>query len=146
MRFWDASALVPIIVWEHSSDAVRRLLASDDRIVAWWGSTVECVSGLRRREREGELDAPLALRALGRLDALSSGWTEIGPSGAVRSAAEHALAAHPLRVGDAFQLAAALLWRGEPTSVRELVCLDRRLRDAAAREGFALLPEELPAV
>jgi len=45
-----------------------------------------------------------------------------------------------LRAADAFQLAAALAWcEGHPRGERFL-SLDDRLRDAARREGFTVLP------
>jgi hypothetical protein len=37
-------------------------------------------------------------------------------------------------------LAAALVWAGGRPARHGLVCLDERLREAAAREGFAILP------
>ncbi len=64
------------------------------------------------------------------------------PSEALRAQAERALAVHPLSAADALQLASALTWRREPARSAELVCLDERLRDAASREGFALLPTD----
>ena len=46
---------------------------------------------------------------------------------------------HPLRTADALQLGAALVAAdGDPQSL-ELVTLDRRLADAARREGFPVL-------
>ena len=50
------------------------------------------------------------------------------------------LTAHPLRPGDALQLAAALSWCGEKPAGAGFVCLDQRLREAAQREGFEVLP------
>jgi hypothetical protein len=39
------------------------------------------------------------------------------------------------------QLAAALMWCDDaPGAATPFVCLDERLRDAARREGFAILP------
>jgi len=51
------------------------------------------------------------------------------------------VAAHPVRAGDALQLAAALAWSDEPPQGSGFVCLDDRLRTAAQAEGFAVLPE-----
>jgi hypothetical protein len=47
-------------------------------MLVWWGSTVECVSALARREREGSLDHELATFAFQRLQRLASHWG--GPS------------------------------------------------------------------
>lgn len=87
MRFWDASALTPLLVPEAASAAVRTLLATDSAVVAWWGTRVECTSALRRREREGMLSTPEVRRAQSRLDVLSDSWSEILPGDAVRTAA-----------------------------------------------------------
>ena len=64
MRFWDASALVPLLFSERWSEQAGQLLREDAAMVVWWGSRVECVSALRRREREGALDAADARRAV----------------------------------------------------------------------------------
>lgn len=67
-------------------------------------------------------------------------WTEVEPSEAVREQAARVLRLHPLRAADSLQLAAAMVWcQGDP-SHGEFVCLDHRLRDAARREGFVILP------
>jgi hypothetical protein len=58
----------------------------------------------------------------------------------VREQAGRVLRLHPLRVADALQLAAALVWcQGDPIH-HDFVCLDQRLREAARREGFHILP------
>ena len=142
MRFWDASALTPIVVTEPSSAVLEAALAADDAVVAWWGSRVECVSALRRREREGILTGTGVRQAFAVLEVLAGGWAEVAPAPRVRAEAERALALHPLRAADALQLAAALVWRGGEEGPHELVCLDPRLRDAASREGFALVPDD----
>ena len=141
MRFWDASAIVPLLFTERWSDAVRKLLREDPAMAVWWGTRVECISALRRREREDQLDAASARQALALLDQIAGAWAELLPSEALRAQAERALAVHPLGAADALQLAAALAWRRDPARSAELVCLDGRLGDAASREGFTLLPQ-----
>ncbi len=50
-----------------------------------------------------------------------------------------------LPVTSTLQLAAALTWvRPRPPHRHAFVSLDPRLREAAAKEGFRLLPEKLP--
>ena len=74
------------------------------------------------------------------LHKFASIWLEIQPTNSLRAVAERMLGVHALRAADAFQLAAALQWcRGE-TSGMSLVCFDSRLRSAAHREGFTVLP------
>lgn len=140
MRFWDSSAVVPLLLEEPATAGMLDLSRDDPEIVVWWGTRLECISALRRREREGALDAVSVRRALELLDALSDSWAEVLASARVRSAAERALAVHSLHAADALQLAAAIAWRrGEPGGA-PLVCLDERLADAAAREGFSVAP------
>ena len=97
------------------------------------------MSAIRRRERAG-LDVREAPGSLGRL---ASEWEEVQPGERIRVTAERLLAVHPLRAADALQLAAAMAWRGELTRAAGFVCFDERLRDAAAREGFDVLPEAI---
>jgi uncharacterized protein len=44
MRFWDASAIVPLLVSETSSRALQALVKQDPIMLVWWGSEVECAS------------------------------------------------------------------------------------------------------
>jgi uncharacterized protein len=143
VRFWDSSAIAPLLVSEPFSSQMEELVREDDEIVVWWGSRVECTSAVRRREREGVLDSGDVRAALELLETLDDAWAEVVATDSVRAAAERSLALHPLRAADALQLAAALIWKGDAADRYELVSLDERLRDSAAREGFAVLPRSL---
>jgi uncharacterized protein len=139
LRFWDSSALMPLLAKEGRSAEITELLEDDRELVVWWASRTECISAVRRLERDG---APVQAvrRSLERLTVLAAHWAEIAPVETVRETAERLLAIHPLRAADAMQLAAALAWRrGRPGGAR-FVCLDGKLREAAEREGFSLLP------
>ncbi|MCK6556314.1 type II toxin-antitoxin system VapC family toxin [Candidatus Binatia bacterium] len=139
MRFWDASALVPLVVAEPLRDELLELFEQDPEIVAWWGSTVECTSAVARREREGALSANDATRALDRLRDLAVGWQEVLPSEPVRSTACRLLRVHPLRAADGLQLAAAIIAAEREPGTLDFVGLDDRLNDAASREGFRVV-------
>ena len=141
MKFWDSSAIIPLCLKEQMSETVKRLIKSDEDIVVWWATRVECLSALSRRRREGVLGNNSELKAKAILSALSEEWSEVQPSEPVRQRAERLLAVHPLRAADAFQLAAALLWAQENPQGLEIVCLDQNLREAGHKEGFTLLPE-----
>lgn len=136
MRFWDSSAIVPLLVSEDATERVRAAYAADPQIMVWWGTRVECASALSRREREGVLDAAATIEALQLLDDFSQEWFEIAPADAVRTVARRLLRVHPLRAADALQLAAAIVAAEHEPSSLELVGLDDRLNDAARREGF----------
>lgn len=139
VRFWDSSAIVPLIVQEGVSDLIGALARENHGMVVWWGTRVELASALRRGERDAAMSDDDVSRAFEGLGIISEAWTEILPSERMRSRAQRLLAVHPLRAADALQLAAALAWQEDDAAGAELVCLDRKLAQAAAREGFAVL-------
>jgi predicted nucleic acid-binding protein len=140
VRFWDSSAVVPLLVPELASEPIRRLHASDPVVIAWWGAEVECVSAVARAERLGRLSVPGAVEGFRRLVALRKGWHEIEPSEEVREAAKRLLRVHDLRAADSLHLAAAFVAAESRPASLEFACLDERLRLAAGREGFAIVP------
>jgi uncharacterized protein len=140
VRFWDSSAVVPLVVPELASDRVRRLHAGDPIIIAWWGAEIECVSAIARAERAGRLSMPGAAEGFRRLVALRQGWHEVEPSEEVRETAKRLLRVHDLRAADSLHLAAAFVAAESRPASLEFVCLDDRLALAAGREGFAVVP------
>jgi uncharacterized protein len=139
LRFWDSSAVVPLLVDEAATDAVRAAFEEDPTMLVWWATELECVSVIARLERQGDLASNATLVALQRLEALAGGWHEVQPVESVRRAARRALRVHSLRTADALQLAAATVGsEGQPASL-DVVSLDDRLNDAARREGFAVM-------
>lgn len=138
MRFWDTSALVPLLAEEPATAAAQRLYAEQAAIV-WWGTVVECASAIARLEREGAFSSPQTIDAFARLDALQASWTEIEAGDEVREVARRLMRVHPLRSADALQLAAAWLASERRPASLPLVTVDDRLRAAAAREGFPLV-------
>ncbi len=139
MRFWDSSALLPLLVLEQGTSAMVSLLGADPLMVLWWATSVECHSGMRRRVRDGSLDTPDFLDAERLLHDYAAAAVEIEPRPEVRSKALRMLKDHPLRAADALQLAAAVTGR-DALGPLEFVCLDERLRAAAAAEGLTVLP------
>jgi predicted nucleic acid-binding protein len=136
VRFWDSSALVPLLVEEELSASIRELYLDEEGAITWWSTPVECVSAIARLEREDRLSPQAATESLGRLDALARHWHRIEPVDAVLETARRLLRVHPLKAADALQLAAAVLASEGRPSTLELVCLDDRLVVAAQREGF----------
>ena len=139
MVYWDASALVSLCVEEEVTARLRLLAKSD--IVTWAVSRVEIASAIERRSREGRLAPEARLRAIAALGELSDAWTEIHAVAPVCERALRLLASHPLRAADAMQLAAALVAVSDRPRGHDFVCTDRRLSEAALREGFRILPE-----
>ncbi|MGH8264611.1 MAG: type II toxin-antitoxin system VapC family toxin [Steroidobacteraceae bacterium] len=139
MKFWDASAIIPLLADEPTRERLLELLEADPQMLAWWGTPVEIASALARREREKLLTADEVEAALASARQLAESWHEIVPSAAVRRTAERLLRAHALRAADSLQLAAALSAADHDPATLEFVCLDARLAAAARREGFTVL-------
>jgi uncharacterized protein len=138
LKFWDSSAVVPLVVGEATTDAMRAIADEDPSMLVWWATPVECVSALARLERDGDLTGAAVAVAIERFDTLAEGWNEVQPVEAVRRAARRLLRVHRLRGADALQLAAAVLAAEGNAASLELVTLDDRLVDAARREGFVV--------
>ena len=139
MRYWDSSAILPLVVTEARSADMLALIDSDPAIVTWWGSRVECISALARLEREQSLALPNMRAAIARLEAFSREWIEVPAIDDVRTQASRLLRTHALRAADALQLAAAIVASDFETSALEFVSLDVRLSAAAEREGFPVI-------
>ena len=139
MKYWDSSALVPLMIEEAATAERRALLDADPGIATWWGSFVECASALHRLDREHGLGPTRMLRPLGQLRKLAAAWREVQPSERLRRRAVRLLGVHPLRAADALQLAAALMVAEEDPGLVDFVSGDARLAEAARREGFTVL-------
>jgi predicted nucleic acid-binding protein len=108
-EFWDASALVPLLIDKPST------------------RTVQAFSAVARLERQGALVAFAIDRAFERLRGLP------------REVAQRFLSVHPLRTADALQLAVAYVGSDRSPTSLEFVTLDERLADAARKEGFSVV-------
>lgn len=139
MKYWDSSALMPLLLEERRSGAMLALLHADPLVIVWCLSQAEIESALARRVREG-LSAEDEAAARSRLKLLADRWSEVAAVDLVRRRASRLLRSHPLSAADALQLAAALVCCDEKPEQAGFVCLDDRLSEAARREGFAILP------
>jgi len=138
--FWDASGVVLLCLAQREAARAKRLHRHASHLVVWWGTTVEATSAFERVRREGAAPTDECDRALARLADLSRTWVEVQPVEGVRDLARDLLGEHPLRAGDALQLAAALVWtRGRPRN-RVFVTFDDRLGRVAEALGFTVLP------
>jgi hypothetical protein len=140
VRFWDSSAVVPLVSREPASASCRAWLRADPVMLVWSLAATEVISALARKHRDGGLDPrPFAIGKQ-RLAKLERAWSEVSAFDAVRSRARRLLEVHALRAADALHLAAALVAVEERTESLELVTFDARLAAAARREGFPVLP------
>jgi len=139
VRFWDSSALIPLVLAERSTTRVKRWLREDPDVIVWALTRVELLSALARRRREEPESAPQLLAARRDLLGAWEQWSEVTAVELVRRYAERVVETHPLRAADALQIAAALVAaEGDPATI-EFVSLDRNLAEAAEREGFGVL-------
>ena len=145
MRYWDASAIVPLAVEELSSNRTRGWLVEDPAIVTWAWTRVELAGAVERRARQGSLPREERRACLDLFAALADSWDEVVDLHAVRSRALGLLARHSLRAADAGQLGAALLVAENDPSSLTFVCLDQQLALAADREGLRVLSCDPPA-
>ena len=141
MRYWDASALVLLLISEQSSEVVRQLLQEDDHVITWVWTWTETVSAIERRAREGSLSRAQRRKIKGRLASFATTWDEIDDVLVVRSQAIRLLARHSIRSADAGQQGAVLLIQEQLHEPLDFVCLDNRLGNTAELEGLHVMPE-----
>jgi uncharacterized protein len=141
MRFWDSSALVPLLVAESASRSMLHEYERDSEVLVWWATEAECVSALARLEREGGLSPTAMAAGLQRLAAVASAWREVQPMDGVRTTAIRLLRVHALHAADALQLAAAIAAAEGSPATLSFVTLDDQLARAAEREGFTVMPQ-----
>lgn len=140
MKFWDASALVPLLVAEDQSGYCLQILKGDPEILMWCMSRVEVVSALTRRLREQSLAIDRFDHARIRFTRILESAYQIAAIDKVINRAIRLLQVHPLRAADACQLAACLIATQEDPARLPMICFGQRLQSAAVKEGFVVNP------
>jgi uncharacterized protein len=138
LRFWDTSALVPLIIDEASTARMAEILSDDPDITVWIGTNVEITSAMVRRSWPGDQITVRNAETL--IASLASAWSTVDESVEAVDRATHLVKRHRLRALDALQLAAALIACGYHPARLEFVTLDNALAAAARAEGFTVLP------
>ena len=139
MKFWDTSALAPLIVDEPSTPAIRRLLAQDAEVVVWMLTSVELLSVLGRLGRTAAGLDDLIPRLRSDATSLLRHVATVTDVDGVRRRAERLVGVHPLAAADAMQLGAALVACGDRPERLTFVTLDKTLGRSAQLEGFRVL-------
>jgi predicted nucleic acid-binding protein len=139
VRFWDSSALVPLLVVERGTSVAARWLREDPRVVVWTLARVELLSALARRRRIDASYAPAIAAARRDVFEMWEHWSEITAVDVVRRRAERLVESHPIKAGDALQLGAALVAVEQNPELYEFVTLDEVQATAAEREGLRVL-------
>ncbi len=137
--FADSSALVKLYSDEEDAELVR----SQPVLVVSAIARVEVSAALWRKSRDGAL-SPQDAQVLA--DAFADDWDAgsrllaVAVLPAVLERAAGLCAVHGLRAYDAVQLGCALAARDVDPQVGTFLGFDRRLQQAAAREGMRTLP------
>jgi predicted nucleic acid-binding protein len=71
MKFWDSSALAPLVSKEESTVRLQKLLHRDPALIVWTLSMVEIHSALVRKRLTGEMTAAQLRESRKRLSGLS---------------------------------------------------------------------------
>jgi len=140
MKFWDSSAIVPLIVDEEETDYCLNTLSGDQDMLIWCLSKVEVISALCRLVREKSLIEAEFQKAKKHLNDIVERSHEVTVIKKVSARALRLLEVHPLRAADACQLASALVATQEEPDILAIVCFDQRLMKAATKEGFVVNP------
>jgi predicted nucleic acid-binding protein len=137
MRYFDASALVKGYIDEADSQRMRRLLKRGS-VATTRLSFVEVASALGRLGREGRLSENQRSAALAALTADAAALVVMELTGEIVSRAQALTQTHPLRAGNAIQLASCLYVRETVNPRTTLVSFDDRLNTAARLEGVTV--------
>ena len=140
MRFWDSSAVVPLVFHETVTDETLEWYRVDSQMLVWTLTSTEVLSALFRRLREGALKSTELMKSRKRLQTLSENWSEVHALEVVKQRAERLLRIHPLRAADSLQLGAALVATQDRPQGIAFVSYDQNLATAAEKEGFWVLP------
>ncbi len=139
MKFWDSSAIVPLIIQEEQSKLCENLFKEDSQILVWTYTATEVLSALFRKYREGKLSDQELLIPQEKLNQLESSWSEVLPKESIKLRAHRLLATHSLRAADALQLAAALVAFRDQPEEKHFITFDQNLVKAARQEGFRVI-------
>lgn len=100
LAFWDTSGIVPLCCFQATSQTLRGLRRKY-QVVAWWASSIEGQSALKRLLQENEISQSAYDEAGKRLEIQSETWREILPTEKVRELASSLIKTQNLRTLDA---------------------------------------------
>jgi predicted nucleic acid-binding protein len=137
IAFWDTSALIPLCVSQPQTSAAASLYGKY-RIITWWATEVEIMSGLTRLRRMRVISSDGFSAAKKHARMLVKDWFSIHESINGTATACSLLEIHALRAADALQLAASLeACRSQPDG-RVFITGDQRQAEAARHIGFSV--------
>ena len=137
----ESSAILAWLLEQNAGELVVDALAHAELIVTSDLTLIECDRVLIRAVLLDELDEADAADRQARLNAVATRWTLLGLDDEIMERARRPFPAEPTRTLDAIHLASALIGR---KAIPELtmLSLDTRIRRAANRLGFPLVPND----
>ncbi len=138
MKFWDSSAIVPLVVQQPLSKYSLTLLKSDPVQLVSFSTYCEVFSALSRLERERSLKTESFSASEHRLNILCKSWHVASFSPLVESETKRLLRIHPIKCADAFQLASAITCCERNFGAFSFVTFDEKLGNTAVKEGFVI--------
>ena len=140
----ESSAVLAWLLDEDGGAFVRRTLADTPTIIASDLTLIECDRVLHRAAALGELTEAEAADRRAHLTTAAAHWHILHIGAEVVDRARRPFPGDPIRTLDAIHLASALVARSAVAGL-ELLSLDDRIRSAARKLGFEVLPEHLPS-
>jgi hypothetical protein len=137
----ESSAPLAWLLEQKHGDLVADTLARAELIIASDLTLVECDRVLIRAVAIDELHEADAVDRQARLNAVSGRWTLLALDEEIVERARRPFPTEPIRTLDAIHLASALTARKAVPDLAVL-SLDGRIRHAAARLGFIVVPRD----
>lgn len=144
MRFWDSSALVPLVLEEARSPACRAAARSDQDVIVWMFTETEVLAAIQRARLVNRIDDTQLAVAERRVEQLSRAWRVVADASSVQLEARAVIRRHKMRAADSLQLAAARVWSNGRFKGKGFVVADHGLASAAAADGFAVTDLSAP--
>jgi predicted nucleic acid-binding protein len=135
----ESSAALAWLLEQEHAELVADTLAHAELVIASDLTLIECDRVLIRAVALDELHESDAVDRQARLNAVSTRWTLLALDEEIIERARRPFPAEPVRTLDAIHLASALTAR-KALSDLAMLSLDSRVRRAADRLGFLLLP------
>lgn len=137
----ESSAVLAWLLEQEHGETVAATLAESELIIASDLTLIECDRVLIRAVVLNVLREADAVQRQARLNAVSARWTLFGLDEEIMERARRPFPAEPVRTLDAIHVASALTARRAISDIA-MLSLDDRVRDAAGRLGFRLLPSD----
>ena len=148
LYYLDTSALVKLYVREAGTDRLLRLTRPElnHRFALLAIAPVEFRSAIRRRERAGDIEEPVAVEIVNRFTQhMETMFIQQALNEAVLDTASRLIDRYPLRAYDAVQLAGCLVLKAVSGKQGPIfVCSDRPLLEVAGSERLPLLDPTTP--